>query len=301
MRLALAAILLAVLACLLSACGVHYAHRTHVRELPDEVATTLTAGDSREKVRSILGEPLVDARALGLEVYRKSGRDFDVAWWFVPWAVFPVWGGEVVVFALALYDEDGRLKEMAADTRTPRKDFRINAGGFRFVNTFGEEPGTLLAPAIPWDKLAKVATIAQKCTLFVIVGECVTKYVSIDDGRKFKLAPNDTYCAMERNNNLYGTFFSIDLDPGMHIIRFHPEKRHSDFEAEFECETGEKVFAGLEAEIFHDAGWASRLEGSILIGTSPPKNLVKMGDLRPILQHMGTRYGQFDGAGESSR
>jgi len=277
---------------------------TDVRELPGRVSAELAKGDTREKVRALLGSPLIDAKQLRLEVYRDSGRD----WFYLgipvpPFVTLPMpeINGKVSSVALVRYDANQRVLDAEAGTWTPRKDFGISLGGFDLVNTFGEEPDTLLGPSIAWDELAQAATTEQSCTLFLTIGECVMKYVSIDHRRIAELAPDDTYCAVRQNNSLYGTFIRKELVPGTHRLRFHPGKRHSDFEAEFDCQGGEKVFAGLDADIAHDAGWGSHLVGSILIGTSPPKRFVEMGDVRPILHHLGTSYGWSERSREYSQ
>lgn len=67
---------------------------TQVRSMSDEVKVKLSRGDSRQRVRSVLGDPLVDARSHGVEVYRKSGRDLPYFWAILP-APLP-WPGRKV-------------------------------------------------------------------------------------------------------------------------------------------------------------------------------------------------------------
>ena len=53
-------------------------HKTEIRNLPDEVSSKLSRGDTRKKVRSLLGTPLVDARGFGVEIYKQSGLDIAI-------------------------------------------------------------------------------------------------------------------------------------------------------------------------------------------------------------------------------
>ena len=48
----------------LSGCATGHGvwHRTEIRNLPDELLTKFSLGDTRQKVRHILGDPPIDAR-----------------------------------------------------------------------------------------------------------------------------------------------------------------------------------------------------------------------------------------------
>lgn len=92
-------------------------HRTEARNLPDELAVKLSVGDSRQKVRQALGEPLLDGRKLGVELYRKSGRDIDYDWALIIYVplVTPALGQKVIVYAMVAYASHDLVKEVATD------------------------------------------------------------------------------------------------------------------------------------------------------------------------------------------
>ena len=80
---------------------------TELRDFPAEVSSSLSRGDTREKVYSVLGEPLVDASKLDLQVYQHSASDitFDIALPFIPF-----WTPDVYVFSLVTYSDKRFLK-----------------------------------------------------------------------------------------------------------------------------------------------------------------------------------------------
>jgi hypothetical protein len=249
----------------------------------------LSIGDTRQKVRAVLGEPLLDARSLGLEVYRKTGRDLEYFWviWPIP---VPSPGDKVIGYVLVDYDEQDVVSEFAADYWVPiygrgkHADLWITAGGHHFLNT-----ETLLAPAIPWEKLAEATPSDNACTLVLVMGECLMGQVSLNNLEIADLSPG--VCAGYWNNNLYGTFIRKEISPGTHRLDIHYKQGRGDFETVFSCESGETVYAELEADTVDDKRHMYRFEGVISISKSLTENIIKMGDLSAILWHRGTWYG----------
>jgi hypothetical protein len=304
MRLVLTAILFAALACLLSACGgVLYEHRTDVPDLPDKVVSTLATGDTREKVRSMLGEPLVDAPALGLEVYRKSGRDFGVAWIIAPWVPVPAWGDKAVVVIMVLYDEHQAVTEIAS-TVWEETHYRFggdsaDAGGFSFVNVSSEEPATLLSPQIVSQDVAMMLTNDGRCSVFFVMDRCPMETIHLDGREIADFHWAGQYCEVDDaryqpvNHVLYGTVLWIQTQPGWHSIKVSQRALFGDFEEAFECEAGDAVYAELQgSRLVPDSWYGRRLEGSIHITKSAPETLMSQDVTRFILWHEGSWFGQ---------
>ena len=116
----------------LSGCGYGVWHKTTVRNVPEEVNATISIGDTRQKVRSLIGDPLIDARDIGVEVYRNAGRDVDVILAIVP---IPVPGDKAVVFILVVYDEDDVVKVIAPRIWGGQLSWKLGADGFIFTNS----------------------------------------------------------------------------------------------------------------------------------------------------------------------
>lgn len=262
-----------------------------VRDIPAELGGALSLGDSREKVHSVLGEPLVYSVNLGVEVYRRSGHDVDV---FIspPIIPLPLPGKKVSVATLVVYDRNGAVKAMNTGTWTEGADFWIRADGFHFANVHKYEPDTLLGPSVSWQDLANTKPTMGGCALVLIMGKCAMGHVSLDDHEIADLSPAGEYCSAGYwNNNFYGTFIRKDISSGTHQLRVHQKARRSKFEVSFDCKSGETIYAELDADVVHDVWRGFFLEGTILINKGPYKTLIDMGDLYPILWHRGTWYG----------
>ena len=256
---------------------------TPVWGFPEEVKARLSKGDSRQKVRSILGDPLVDARDYGVEVYRKAGRDIDFIWALVPIPI-PEPGEKAVVFVLVVYDEDDVVKEIATSVWSEARSWKLTADGYIFTASFISEPRTLWGPSISWKYLAEMEAVDGRCGLVLVNGMCAMGQVSLDDHEIIDLSPADVVCRGYFN----GTFIRKEISPGKHHLSIR--QKHDEFETEFECESGENVYAELVATSIPDWWWGLRLEGAILINKSRYKNLIDMDTLHPILWHRGVWY-----------
>jgi len=254
-----------------------------VWDFPDEVEASLSKGDTRQKVRSILGDPLVDARSYRIEVYRKAGRDIRYIWATIPIPI-PVPGEKAVVFVLVVYDEGDVIKEIATSVWSEARSWKLTADGYIFTASFLSEPRTLLGPSIFWKHLTEMKVVDGRCALVLVNGMCAMGQVSLDDHESVDLSPSDVVCRGYFN----GTFIRKEILTGKHHLRV--KQKHDEFETEFECESGENVYAELEATSVWDRWWGNRLEGTILINKSPYKNLIDMDALHPILWHRGVWY-----------
>ena len=271
---------------------------TQVRNLPCEVEAKLSRGDTRQTVRSVLGKPLIDARSLGLEVYRQTGRDIEIGFPNVP-IPMPSPGEKVIVVVLVAYDEHDVVEEIATNLWIPgySLDFWITAGGYSFANIYDNEPETLLAPAITYEEFVGLAAAEGECALVLLMGECPMEEVSLDKSLITDLSPAGGYCnydsaRVRREHNYYGAFIRRNIKPGSHRLNIHQKTKHGNFEAVFECEPGETVYAELEASnTVPDAWHGVRLEGAISISKNPTKNVLDMGMLLPIIWHRGKWYG----------
>lgn len=283
---------------MVSGCGAISTYPTNVRNLPGEVRTQLFSGDTRQKVRPILNTPLVDARNLGLEVYRDIGRDLDITLPGVPIPV-PTPGQKVIVITLVVYDDRDLVKELATELWIPGHslDFWITAGGYSFVNIDASEPETLLAPPVSWDTYSEGATANADCALVLMMGECPMEKVYLDNSLVVDLSPAGGYCGMhtswsQKQNNYYGTVLLKRINPASHRLNISQKAPHGDFETVFECQPGDKIFAELEAHTtVPDLWFGVRLQGEISINKNIPSGIAEMDELRPILWHRGKWLG----------
>jgi hypothetical protein len=282
----------------LSGCAEHGVwHRTKIRDLPDELETKLSVGDARQKVRYMLGDPLLDARRLGVELYRKSGRDIDydliiAGYPPIPF-VLPEAGQKVIVFVMVAYDGHDVAQEITTNFWIPgySHDFWVTVGGYTFVNSYYNEPDTILAQPVTWEELAVKPDGMEGCTLVLLMGECPMEEVSLDNSHIIDLSPAGGWCGIDtwqqRENNLYGAFIRKDITPGSHRLEVSQKTKHGDFGANFTCEPGETVFAELKASHVVPSTWPhERLQGAISISKSADIEI-----LRPIIWHQGKWYG----------
>jgi hypothetical protein len=275
----------------LSGCGTLYTNKTEVRNLPSEVEDKLSLGDTRKKVHSLLGEPLIEAQSLGLEVYRESARDIG---FIIPFT--PVPGVRVSAVILLIYDDNEVVKDFATGLwdskyQAASDELWITAGGFSFVNVSSTiPPDILLAPPIPWENLTAMTTTEDKCMLVLLMGECPMDVVSLDGKEITDLWPAGFYCEgwEQRQHNLYGTFIRRYITPGHHQLTINQKSLQGEFETNFECKRGETVYAELRANTTQDA-WGERtgVEGSIIMSKTPSESALQMRELRAILWHQG--------------
>jgi outer membrane protein assembly factor BamE (lipoprotein component of BamABCDE complex) len=116
---------------ILAGCGMATVHESEVWKIPDEVRTKLSVGDTRNEVRTLLGEPSIDARNLGLEAYLFKGRNVFIPWVIYP-APLPLPGAEATAGVLILYDEDDKIKDIAVDGMSKNSD---TAGFHRYLSS----------------------------------------------------------------------------------------------------------------------------------------------------------------------
>jgi hypothetical protein len=242
-------------------------------------------------VHSLLGEPLIEAENLSIEVYRESDRDTE---FLIPF--IPVPGERVSAIILLVYDDNEVVKEFATGLWDPKyqvtkDDLWITAGGFSFVNiSSANPPEILLAPPIPWESLTTMTTPEDMCMLVLLMGECPMDMVSLDGNEIIDLWPAGSYCEgwKQRQHNLYGTFVRRHITPEYHQLTINQKSLQGKFETIFECKRGETVYAELKANTTHNArGERTGVEGSIFVSKTPPKSILQMGKLRAILWHQG--------------
>jgi hypothetical protein len=297
-RLVITGLILSGFVFSLSGCAVGVWHRTEIRNLPDELESKLSIGDTRQKVRNLLGNPLLDAKNLGIEVYRKAGRDLDYVF-FVPGP-----GEKVIVIVLVAYDENEIVKDIAMDAWLSPSDGRsignnilITAGEFSFVNIGRKEPRTLLGPSISWEEVERMEVPEGSCSLVLLMRRCPMEQVSLDADLIVDLKDVHDWCGhmvnrIECGHNLCGTFIQKIISSGIHHLKIFQESPIPDakFETVFKCAPGETVYAELEGVIFIRNIWHGYYEGSISISHGTPEEVIEMGELRQILWHDGRWY-----------
>lgn len=288
-------------------CAAGVLRKTPVRDLPDEVNAKISIGDTRKKVRSILGDPLIDARNLGVEAYLHAGRDIDYFMIIYPVPI-PDFGKKVRVGILIVYDEKDMVKNVASDITSDFDDsnFRITAGGFRFIGRF-KDPETLLGSPISWEELARTETVEGYCSLVLLMGKCPMESISLDNKHIYDLLPAGIFCSHVDSDHhgtfvhsdYHGTFIQRNIWPGNHSLIIHQKTMVKDsiFKTTFECINGETVYAELDAvKITSDEWWHQyEIEGEITIRKSLPEILeIGIDRLSPILWHRGIWYGPSD-------
>lgn len=288
-KLIAAQIVVVVCLSIMVGCGVYHVVPTEVRNLPCEIRQSLSPGDTRTKVHSVLGSPFIYVPRHPVEVFRHTGRDIEIHLPGVPIPT-PLPGEKVVVFVLVAYDSNQRVVELAADTWSAHGDFWITAGNYHFVSNFLGEPQTLLGPAISMHELTKAPVVMGSCRLVLIMRQCVMERILLDGREVADLSPAGTFCAERWNNNLYGTYLLVNIRAGRHQLDVAQKKRHSEFSTAFDCASGATLYAELHAESVEDIWWGAKLKGEILISKEPFKKLMNIGELSPILWHGGEWY-----------
>jgi hypothetical protein len=301
MRWVITGLILSGFVFILSGCGgVHGVwHRTDVRNLPDELEIKLSVGDTRRKVRDTLGNPSLDVKNIGVELYRKSGRDIDYEWdWVIyPMPPLPTAGQEVIVFVIVAYDDHDIVKEIKTNFWIPghSHDFWSTVGGYTFANSHYNEPETILAPPVTWNELARMPATGVGCTLILLMGDCPMEKVSLDTSIIIDLSPAGGWCGtntwQKRENNFYGTFVKMDIAPGSHRLDIRQKTHHGNFGTNFTCEEGETVLAELKANNTVPDTWPRRLQGAVSISKNPVANLLDIDVLYPIIWHKDKWYG----------
>jgi hypothetical protein len=285
-----------------------YSHQTQVRKLPDDIGIKLSIGDVREKVRSTLGSPLIDARNLGLEVYRKSGRDFDVGWVIAPWVPIPVIGDKVIVVVLVVYDTDDVVKDISTGivergTSYPYYSiFWLAASDYVFANSASmSPPDMLLAPAVSWEDIQGLPHRSNgRCELFLVMGDCPMERILLDDNVIADLSPAAVYCgnASTSTHSAFAAFIRKAIPAGKHRLKIHQKSWRGDFDTSFECESGETVYAEFQAHLVSD-WWSQHFEGAITTSKGIPRNTLETYELRQILWYGGAWYGPVDSSLEN--
>jgi uncharacterized protein YceK len=302
MRLRFAGLFFLTFISLLSGCGTLYEHKSDVPGFPYEVTSTLAIGDTREKVHSVLGEPLVDAPDHSLEVYRRSGSDFSVGWIIAPWVPLPVWGDETIVIVLVVFDEQEIVRDISVgswkETNYRFGSNAVDAGGFSFLNTSFKEPATLLAPPVSSKDLVAFATDHKTCSLIIVMGHCPMEKTLLNGHVIADFPYSGMSCSVEggtsqlSGHELYDTLLWKRIEPGMHKISVRQRMFSGNFEESFECKPGEIIYAQLRGTKWNRERWTvHRLEGAIHVTKGNQHNLAELDGTRFILWHSGTWFG----------
>lgn len=297
-----------VLILTLHGCGPPYPSiPSSVRDTYTKTEDLISPGDNRNEVQSLLGKPLIDARELGVEVYRIDGRDIAFA---LPLPLFvPGPGEHVTLVAIVLYDDNERVIEIKTDMwasgyKRFGEPFTLLAKDYLFVYVIGKLPDTLLGPNISVEELARSQFPEDSCTIVALLGEYPISSVSVNDvviadfrGASYNCDHVSNRCDI-RNPSLYGTFIRRPIIPGSYRISLTTlgsEKIYRNIE----CKQGEVVFVSLKIEdiVQHvrplEEGFPSSLavKGSIEISDSPLDSSIDRSNLRQILWHDGMYYG----------
>jgi len=304
----------------LSSCVAIKVKDADIRHLPGELKATLSRGDTRQKVRSVLGEPLVYSQSLGVEVYQASGEDL-----YFPLRVdYPVHAATLVT-----YDDNELVEELATGLWQLNSDvdvFRITASGFSVVNVSRfVPPETLLAPPVHWESLTAEQANKDECMLVLLMGQFPMEAISLDGEEIADLSPAGSYVyefegmpefphyvyiehmekliyIHERSSvdmrNLSKAFIQRAIPPGVHTLSVRVTSS-ADLETMFECKRGEAVYAELSVK-------AARLtkkplpkviiDGSIVLSKSPPDSMIQMTELQAILWHNGAWIDSYKGS-----
>ena len=289
-------------------------HRTQVRDMPAKIEHKLSPGDTRQKVRALLGQPLIDSRRLGVEVYQLTGRDLDIILFAILPA--PVPGTKVIVTVLVVYDHHDIVKNIASGlwenniSKPKLSEVWVNAGGFSFTNLSPHPfipPDTLIGPPISRKEFTTEPITSGRCALIFLPNDCLNGKVSLDSslfadfkylgrdlGRGFGRGLGRGGLCFSPSHTKYDTFHKLfirkEIAPGHHELSVHERILHGEFERTFVCRQGETHYAQLEVQNIIRNWWVDRLEGSLTINTTVPDRIAEVDELRPILWHRGLWY-----------
>jgi outer membrane protein assembly factor BamE (lipoprotein component of BamABCDE complex) len=322
-RLRLVGIILSGLVFVLAGCGTISTHPSKARKLTYDATIKLSLGDTRQEVRSLLGEPLIDAKGHRLEVYRFTGRDTNID--LTPFPLPLPSSEKLTTAAIFIYDEENKIKNMAVDAMTESisdvedymfqsGSFRISAGGYRFVtprHLVSPKPETLIGPPISWEELTKKAVSDEECSLVLLNRGCPMEMVSVDNKQIVNLSPAGAECGRAPAEFL-GTYIQKNISPGMHrlVVTQKTSVQDRDFKADFECDSGETIYAELDVDVNYKSTyvfgvkWGSKkiIDGELSVSNSPPqKNITSKSGLSPILWHKGEWYGPTSPNGSVSQ
>lgn len=282
---------------MLSGCGnLGPIRDASVRSKPAEIQLKLSPGDTRQEVRTLLGQPLIDSRRLGLEMYRLTGTDLDIhLFYFVP---VPLPGKDVTVRVLVVYDDHDIVKDIASglwDYSDRPGERWINAGGFSLLNTY--PPSILVGPPLSQEELAPAPITDGRCVLYLLLNDYFMGEVSLD-GNLFvdlKGFPRDYWneSDFKKYAAFNGLFLRKEIAPGPHVLSHRLRYPVGEFERTFVCSQSETLYAQLDVKkITHNNWWWSlwgfpRLEGSITVNKSAPRSVLESNKLRPVLWSHG--------------
>ena len=227
---------------------------------PGEARVKPSRGDTRQKVRSILGDPLIEVQSIGVEVYIQSGRVKDLEMIYVPYPILirPHPWREGSVYTLVVYDDYDVVKDIATEFWFPGHsiygEFWIKVGDFTFINVVEGKPGTILGPQISGEELAGITVSGESCSLVLVMGSCPMGQVSLDGNLIVDLSPADVWCGrsgqsqLPKKNRYFNTFIQKTISTGSHCLSIHQDLRGNDYETDFECASGKTIYAELEAQ-----------------------------------------------------
>lgn len=278
----------------LSACTPDYIHMPiELRDFPAESRYSHFPpfpGDTQEKVLSVLGEPLIDAKKLGIQVFHHIApqgmyyETFDIH-------------GDVHIFTLVSYDESDSVNSRS-HIRFPWES-STTLNGFSFVGIGRSMPQTLLGPPFTSKKLLGTVTSISSCTIIFLFTDCPMAKVSVDNVEVIDLGfLGSVYCRQEldqrerREHNYYGTYIKKEIPSGSHKIEMRKGRWDKKFETNFECDDGETIFTEFAVKGFEKSLWHGiEPVGVISIHKSFPESVIEEDTLRPILWHGGVWYG----------
>jgi hypothetical protein len=150
-----------------------------VRNDFEGVRSSITAGvTTRDQVRNLLGEPAIASDRWRFEVYHAvSGRDIGIFGPIIPLVVLT---GEVILYALVVYDENNIVTEIDWDVfgHKPNKliffdtaEAVLRAGGFEFISFDFKYGGTrvemITAPKPYSQHILRASPRSSMCSLFL--------------------------------------------------------------------------------------------------------------------------------------
>lgn len=296
-KLIIAGVALSVFIFLLVDCAPIATIPTELRNMPIEVRSNISPGDTREKVYSVLGKPLIDAIKLGAQVYQNSDSDiqFDL---FFPF--FPHGMSAVYMLTVVTYDENELVKDLKIGlwySNSP-DELDLYLDGFSFLGISTNRPDTLLGPPVSSRELVKSSVPDKGCTLIVLFSECSMAKISLDKVRIIDLVFTPYYCrpgldqSELRNHEYYGTYIKKEIDKGVHKIEMSKGRWDKKFESNFECKHGEIIYTEFKAHGCEKVPWHG-IEpiGKISVYKSFPESSIEGDTWQPILWHEGKWYG----------
>ena len=262
------------------------------RNLPAELDNLISVGDSRSHVHAMLGGPMISAQDYGIEIYKKSGRDWHVDWIF-PYLVVPAPGAKVITYVMIVFDSANMVSEVKSDILTNDEgffpEFSLEANGLKLINSFGVRPNTLLGPKLDLrDQIIANSAERGACFVYFTMLDCPMEHIEIDGKELINFSPFGKYCKDGPGPQI-NSFIETRVGLGRHEVNVRLSTLTNDkLSHHLACVGGKSFFVRLEGTVTCGKWkWKCVLEGDLVVTDEPPQVSGNNAQFRRILWHEG--------------